>query len=340
MAEAKTELRIFFSWQSDLPNETTTGAIRETLIQACNDIEAKHPEVKLFVEESTTNMPGSPDIPNNIFEKIQLADIFIADITTINSHAAAEQRRVANPNVSIELGYALCELGWERVIILFNKNIGSFPDDVAFDIDNRRIGQFAVSDKKDKQGKNLLKDLLFDAIEIIIKQKPLKPYQKRKQKPDEIKRTLDIINLKRILSTINIDMLDNHIQIAPKQVNTKIIHYYESFKGVLLSSSFSLYDKKAYDLLNVLYEYWSESLAGDYYHETRNPYIQVFGDGSGKPMNHHEKMKFAAIRESIVRLYSAVRELLNYIRENYLEINIEEMSKAAYEEYLSFHQED
>ena len=339
MDKTKTEYRVFFSWQSDLPIDLTTGAIREALSQAINDIEGRYPGIKVFSEEATSNTAGSPDIPSTIFGKISLADIFISDITTINGYAEADKRKVANPNVLIELGFALSELGPERLIMLFNQVLGQFPQDLPFDIDNRRIGKFSVKDKKDTNGKNYLRRLLTDAIEIIITQNPLKPSQKRQQKPEEIKRALDIINLKRALSTIYIPMLDNHIVIAPKQVNTKILHYYESFRGVLLSSTFSLYDKRAFELLNNLYKHWADSLAGDYYYETKNENIKAFGNEPGKPLTPTEKEKFEMMTKSIGELHKSLKELLNYIRENYLEIAIDEMSNAAFEEYQAFHKE-
>ena len=60
-------------------------------------------------------MPGAPDIARAILEKIAAADLIVADISIINGDR--DGRRTPNPNVLIELGYALCALGPERVVL-------------------------------------------------------------------------------------------------------------------------------------------------------------------------------------------------------------------------------
>ncbi len=233
------EVRIFFSWQSDLPKDTTTNAIRESITIACSEIESEFPEIKILIEEATSNMPGSPDIPTTIFEKISLSDIVISDITTINS-SSTSVRKTANPNVLIELGFSFSQVGWERIIMLFNTEYGNFPDDVSFDIDRKRIGKFIVKAKTDKAGKAQLKVLLTNAIRTIINANPKKPHEKKQLNPDEKKRALDIVNLKRVLGTISIPMLDLHIESAPDYINTKLLHFFDSFRGILRSSHFFL----------------------------------------------------------------------------------------------------
>ena len=106
-----------------------------------------------------------------IFEKISKADIFICDLTTINS-SDTKNRKVSNPNVLVELGYAIAELGWERIILLFNKEFGVFPQDLPFDIDRHRTTPFSIKDKTDKSGKAQLSQVLKSALITIIQQKP------------------------------------------------------------------------------------------------------------------------------------------------------------------------
>ncbi|GHO71835.1 hypothetical protein KSC_107270 [Ktedonobacter sp. SOSP1-52] len=102
---------VFYSWQSDLPNSTNRGFIKEALEKAVkamkNDdtIAADAPRL----EHDTLDVPGSPDISQTIFDKIDQADAFVCDISIINtaSYNERQDRPTPNPNVLIELGYAM-----------------------------------------------------------------------------------------------------------------------------------------------------------------------------------------------------------------------------------------
>jgi hypothetical protein len=333
--KAKKDIRIFFSWQSDLPKETTTNAIRASLILAANEVESKKVDLKIVLEEATSNMPGSPDIPATIFEKISLTDIFIADITTINS-TSLDKRKTANPNVLIELGFALSQLGSERVLLLFNDFHGNFPDDVSFDIDRKRIGKFRVTGKGDKGGKGELTKMLETAIALILEHNPKRPSEKKELSTDQKKRAHDIINLKWILSKVSIYMLERHIESSPDYIDTRSLYFYEDFKAVLESSQFYLYDKTAFKLLQSMLEHWSGTLLSDTYRETSDPFIQKFGHSRGISLSEKDKSDFKVMLKSRDNLDAALKELVVYIRETYLEINVNELSQKAYTDWLDY----
>ena len=107
-------LTIFFSWQSDLPKETNQNAIRECLRNASSLVESQVDEASINLDEATRSTSGSPNIPLTIFSKIHTCDIFVCDITTINSDQTG--KKTPNPNVLIELGYAISTLGWELYV--------------------------------------------------------------------------------------------------------------------------------------------------------------------------------------------------------------------------------
>lgn len=92
-------------------------------------------------------MAGAPDIGDSIYEKIDSADIFIADVTIINGDYAG--RKTPNPNVMIELGYAIKSLGWDRIILLYDKDFGEI-EELPFDINHRRITCFTVESCEEK----------------------------------------------------------------------------------------------------------------------------------------------------------------------------------------------
>ena len=155
------EIIVFYSWQSDLPEETNRRFIRESLRNASSVVEEKciSNNLRIDLDEAKRSKPGSANIPQTILEKIKVADIFVCDITTINKSAPDEYRRVPNPNVLIELGYAIAFLGWERIILLFNTSFGTLSLDAPFDIDRHRISPYDFGLLSDEQKKLSKKQL-------------------------------------------------------------------------------------------------------------------------------------------------------------------------------------
>jgi len=139
---------IFYSWQSDLPNNKNRSFI-ETCIKQAIKATADNFDTKVFFayDRDTLNITGSPDIAETIFNKIDQSDLFIGDISIINS--GSNNRKTPNPNVLVELGYAANALGWERVICVCNTDYGGI-DDLPFDLRQKRIVTFGASDNKQK----------------------------------------------------------------------------------------------------------------------------------------------------------------------------------------------
>jgi hypothetical protein len=145
---ATKNVRVFYSWQTDSPKKTNLNAIRGALKAAAEKIAKTRPDLEIAPDEATRGTSGSPNIAMKILEKIQGADVFLADITTITASGA--KRPCPNPNVSYELGYAVGELGWDRVILLFNKALGDFPKDLPFDIIQQRASPYKLAENRSK----------------------------------------------------------------------------------------------------------------------------------------------------------------------------------------------
>lgn len=127
---------VFYSWQSDLPNASNRGFIQDALENAAAAIKADDTvEVEPVIDRDSQGVPGAPDIASTIFSKITAADVFVADVSITGR---GEKRATPNPNVSIELGYALKALGHERVIPVFNRAFGKI-EELPFDLRNRRV---------------------------------------------------------------------------------------------------------------------------------------------------------------------------------------------------------
>ncbi len=130
------KFNIFYSWQSDLPNKTNRTAIEKALKKAIKKINKDELDLEIAIDRDTKGLSGTPDINEAIFNKIKNSQIFVGDISIINSDSKFG-RKCPNPNVLIELGFATGVLKWDKVISVFNKHYGS-PEDLPFDLKSRR----------------------------------------------------------------------------------------------------------------------------------------------------------------------------------------------------------
>lgn len=152
---------VFYSWQSDLPNPCNRGLIQDALEEAATTIAADEAlAIEPVIDRDIQNVPGSPDISSTIFAKIAAADIFVADVSIISNTEA--KRATPNPNVLIELGYALKALGHERVVLVFNRAFGAI-EALPFDLRTRHVLAYEMpetsTDGRAPERKKLAKQL-------------------------------------------------------------------------------------------------------------------------------------------------------------------------------------
>ncbi len=161
------KLNIFYSWQSDLPNSTNRGLIGQCLEKAAQNIFKKNKYITEYIIDSDSrDETGTPDIVKNIFSKIDVCDIFIADISITNK--GSSDRKTPNPNVLIELGYAASVIGWEKIICVFNDDYGK-KEELPFDIRFRKPLSYNTADKT--QGKKHLTSQLEQGMQNIIEKR-------------------------------------------------------------------------------------------------------------------------------------------------------------------------
>ena len=143
-------MKIFWSWQSDTPGRTARHFIRGALIDAINELkqpedieEPSERETKeaLHLDQDRQGVSGSPDLARLILEKIEQSAVFVADVTPVSTIPARKakgntipEKRNMNPNVAIELGYALRALTDRNVLMVLNTHYGDrtfLPFDLA-----------------------------------------------------------------------------------------------------------------------------------------------------------------------------------------------------------------
>lgn len=148
------ELKIFYSWQSDLPKNQNLNFIETSIKDALKRLRQQKPiSLDIKLDKATRNLAGSPDIAESIFSKIGNSSIFIADISIINKDYDG-LRKTPNPNVLVELGYAARSIGWGKIICVYNTDFGNY-NDLPFDLRNRRILNYTSKNGKDELSRKI-----------------------------------------------------------------------------------------------------------------------------------------------------------------------------------------
>ena len=163
------KFKIFYSWQSDLPKDQTRNFIRKCIDEAI-DLAEESEAIEAVRDEATTGVTGSPNIVTTLFDKIDDCDLFIADISLCFAEIQNNKKKSPNPNVMLELGYAVKRLGWERIICLCDIDFGS---EYPFDIAHNRITGYSLVGKSKKEVEGEIAKIIFKNIRDVRKLKPL-----------------------------------------------------------------------------------------------------------------------------------------------------------------------
>jgi hypothetical protein len=170
--------KIFYSWQSDLPNSVARGLIGNALEKVAKEVGVVTP---IIIDRDTKGELGAPDIPSTIFKKIEASDVVVADVSIVGKYPGRKGRngkRVSkftpNPNVLFELGYAFKAKGHERILLVFNDAYGKV-ESLPFDLRSRKpiIYHFKEGDggTQNDVKKNLVREL-GDSIRALLVTKP------------------------------------------------------------------------------------------------------------------------------------------------------------------------
>lgn len=129
---------VFFSWQSDTAAETGQEFVTRALGLAIHAIhEDPTFRYRPRLDQDTRGVPGAPPIVQTILAKIDACSVFVADVS-LTFQRQENKRLSPNPNVLIELGYALRRLGTERILLIMDSATGR-PEDLPFDLRGHRV---------------------------------------------------------------------------------------------------------------------------------------------------------------------------------------------------------
>lgn len=168
---SNTSYNVFYSWQSDLPSRTNRRFIEEALQRVAGALRADESiAVEPAIDRDTAGVSGSPAISDTIFEKITRAEVFVPDVSLVTS--SRKRRPSPNPNVLLELGYAVSKFGWDRIVMVMNTAFGDL-ESLPFDLRGRRVVAYSLPDSGAAEPKaDVRRDLerrLKDAIVAILR---------------------------------------------------------------------------------------------------------------------------------------------------------------------------
>jgi hypothetical protein len=180
-------MKVFWSWQSDTPGRIGRHFVRDALNAAIERLK-ETPEIEepterearsaMHLDHDRKGIPGSPDLARVILEKIEQSAVFVADVTpvamTTTQTDETQRKKVINPNVAIELGYALHALGDGALLMVMNEHYGRRAD-LPFDLQSK-AGPILFNLAPDADRKTItaasrqLASQLAEALELCIAQ--------------------------------------------------------------------------------------------------------------------------------------------------------------------------
>ncbi len=179
---------IFYSWQADRPKNVCRNFIETALEKALKEINAglevedaerNEDNGQVILDRDTKNVPGTPPIVDTIFNKINAATAFVADLTFIAKRPNGEP--MPNPNVLIEYGWAMRGLTHSRFVPVLNTAYGDpAKEPLPFDMRHLRhpityhLEEGATPDERARIRDQLKKDLV-EALRAILQNEPAPP---------------------------------------------------------------------------------------------------------------------------------------------------------------------
>lgn len=193
------KVNIFYSWQSDLLPKTNRNFIEDAIKKALKGIN-KDNKIIACIDRDTKGELGSPEIQSSVFNKINHSKFFVCDVSL-------NDNQVPNPNVLIELGYAIKVLGWNKIICLFNSYTGKV-EDLPFDINHNRVTQY-TPDKKGEKGR--IAEIIALNIDSLFKKGALyNPIE------DHIKKKIDYIVLRIARNIVDIFDFEKTVNLSTR----------------------------------------------------------------------------------------------------------------------------
>ncbi|EKH9213224.1 hypothetical protein GNY17_00530 [Vibrio parahaemolyticus] len=325
--------KVFYSWQSDIKTSINRNLIENAIEKAIKRVnkDIENDDDKFELDKDTINTPGSPDIVETIVSKINACSIFIGDITPVAESDSG--KKMPNSNVFFESGYAVGNLGFNRVLLIHNDAFARV-EDLPFDVKTKRILTYTLS-QQDALNTEVKANIVKSVTARIYKTLELEselPVSILDKKYDdvnaEIKRSRDLTKLKRFMENLPAKALQNHIALGKESMmmdfNTLTALY--NMQAVQQFASFKFYDKTLKNYIDDLVSTFDQSLSftSNFFHQSNTKYIFR----SSKRVSEEDYIVV------LNKLDVLLKDFLDYVHEQYVEIDVEEDIKKAWAKYV------
>ncbi|MBW4056167.1 MAG: nucleotide-binding protein [Proteobacteria bacterium] len=318
---------VFYSWQMDTNRDTNKNFLKEVLKLAISKVNEKEGFEIVKLDMDTQNRLGFIDINKIVLEKIVSCDVFVADITSIGKLG---EKATPNPNVLLELGYALGRIGEERIIGFANEyyeKIENYP----FDLKTRRPFLYNISESDIQNDKKKVKA---EAIRIASSIADIIREMIRLEKPAvllseiSVTRERDIIKLRNLMERIPVKFIHKIIELGKDSlsVDTDYLTIYYNIAGIVNFAYFRMYDS---ELQKHIFQF-TNALSAVYSHG--HEFFHVHGTLCR--MLHPTDSQEKTFIKEIFDLEGALGILVDYVFINYVEIDLEEANTKAFNHYI------
>lgn len=329
---------IFFCWQDHLPRKLHRFLIRDALDRAISRVQDELPdglECMLRRDEATNDRAGSVEIANTILQKLNSSTVVVGDVTPVLTNPENDWF-YPNPNVMIEIGYAARALGWNRIICLYNE-AACKAEQLPFDIRHRRVTGFVCTDELQRKKAIVeLEGILASAIRAVI-QEIGRGVIDPTIGDASVRHQRDLRFLRDVMSAIHRRTLDRFIERGnSNHIHYDCIYFWHDFDAIVCSCDFRFYDKELERLALRLHQVWSDIM----YHSSC-----AFGPGSipGSLTLLADHLWSESYRETVRAMGAAFGEFpdvlkafLDHVHDNFLEIDMIETDRTAWERNLRY----
>ena len=195
---------------------------------------------------------------------------------------------------------------------------------------NNRAATYQIKGDEEGRIRDSLTSLIKKAVDVIIKKNPIKAFMSFSQTQEQIKRSRDIEHLKWILGAMYLPAFDFYYENAPRMVDINFVIMWDKFLAIFTSSTFNLYDSKARKYIDEIYNLWRVGMEyEDEYDPNTKTGMLFFRNFKAMPLSEKQKQRWMAIEKAKNELLPKIREFIQYVRNEYVDIDFNEINRAA-----------
>jgi hypothetical protein len=141
--------------------------------------------------------------------------------------------------------------------------------------------------------------------------------------------------LERCLESLHLPTLQHHIEELPHAISDKAMWFFDNFRGVVANNLFSDYDPVLKVAVDKLYGGWLAALAHDnQYHDTSSGKLHVFSNPGDTSLSASGQKAWDEIDASRRDMAQGLTAILDRLRADYIEINIQKTNAKAWRDYI------